>query len=371
MTKISTIRSLLLLLLPAAILFGSCNDKPDLTADYKNITISYAILNVQDPVHYFKIYKGYLTDENALVQASDWDNIYYPVDSIEVRLEEYNDNGAMTFSDILDTTTAIPKDEGYFANPRQLLYYSARQLDPERKYRLVIKQVNTGKEIYAETLLVGTCKMRQPISQNPFNSKDDNGPKFLITGEGSVSAKDMNAAICDFYLTFHYLEIDNTTGERSHKTLTRKMNSSYRTPKTDGDIDFDGFKPSTLLRFLAQHIQENDNVTRYVDTVDGLPYFCMEIEAWMANDHFRIYQQVANPNTSIVQNRLEYTNFVSEDNDAYGILASRNSVRRLFKFDNTEGKNNEDSLVRGSITGKLNFDFYRNSPEFVDLSSQK
>lgn len=370
MTKTSIICRLFLLLLPAAILLGSCKDQPDLTADYKDITISYGIINVQDPVHYFKIYKGYLTDENALVQASDWNNIYYPVDSIEVRLEEYNENGALTFSDILDTTTVIPKNEGYFANPRQLLYYSTRQLDPEKKYRLVIKRLNTGKEVYAETLPVGTCKMTRPIDQNPFNSKDDNGPKFLVTGEGSSSAKDKHAAICDFYLTFHYLEIDKTTGERSHKSLTRKMNASYRTPQSDGDIYFDGFKPTTLLRFLEEHIPENDNVVRYIDSLDGLPYFCLEIEAWLANDHFRIYQQVANPNTSIVQNRLEYTNFVSDDNDAYGLLASRSSVRRVFKFDNTNGKHNEDSLVRGSITGKLNFDFYRNSPEFIDLSQE-
>lgn len=363
-------RRLFLLLLPAAILLGSCKDQLDLTADYKDITISYGIINVQDPVHYFKIYKGYLTDENALVQASDWNNIYYPVDSIEVRLEEYNENGALTFSDILDTTTVIPKNEGYFANPRQLLYYSTRQLDPEKKYRLVIKRLNTGKEVYAETLPVGTCKMTRPIDQNPFNSKDDNGPKFKVEGEGSSSAKDKHAAICDFYLTFHYLEIDKTTGERSHKSLTRKMNASYRTPQSDGDIYFDGFKPTTFLRFLEEHIPENDNVVRYIDSLDGLPYFCLEIEAWLANDHFRIYQQVANPNTSIVQNRLEYTNFVSDDNDAYGLLASRSSVRRVFKFDNTNGKHNEDSLVRGSITGKLNFDFYRNSPEFIDLSQE-
>lgn len=370
MTKTSIICRLFLLLLPAAILLGSCKDQLDLTADYKDITISYGIINVQDPIHYFKIYKGYLTDENSLVQASDWNNIYYPVDSIEVRLEEYNENGALTFSDILDTTTVIPKNEGYFANPRQLLYYSTHQLDPEKKYRLVIKRLNTGKEVYAETLPVGTCKMTRPIDQNPFNSKDDNGPKFLVTGEGSSSAKDKHAAICDFYLTFHYLEIDKTTGERSHKSLTRKMNASYRTPQSDGDIYFDGFKPTTLLRFLEEHIPENDNVVRYIDSLDGLPYFCLEIEAWLANDHFRIYQQVANPNTSIVQNRLEYTNFVSDDNDAYGLLASRSSVRRVFKFDNTNGKHNEDSLVRGSITGKLNFDFYRNSPEFIDLSQE-
>ena len=46
-------RRLILLLLPVAILFSSCKDQLDLTADYKDITISYGIINVQDPVHYF------------------------------------------------------------------------------------------------------------------------------------------------------------------------------------------------------------------------------------------------------------------------------------------------------------------------------
>ena len=50
----------------------------DLTADYKDITISYGILNPNDDIHYFKIYRGFITDGNALLEAGDWDKVYYP-----------------------------------------------------------------------------------------------------------------------------------------------------------------------------------------------------------------------------------------------------------------------------------------------------
>ena len=150
-----------LILLAAGTLLRQC--KPvDLTADYKDITVSYGILNIKDPVHYFKIYRGYLTDGNAYEAAGEWDNIYYPVDSIEVRFEEY-ENGTLLRSAVLDTTTAVPKDEGDFHNPKQLLYYSDWQLDPERVYRLAIKRHTSGDEIYAQTIMVGNFSVRRPM----------------------------------------------------------------------------------------------------------------------------------------------------------------------------------------------------------------
>ena len=89
------------------LVFRQC--KPlDLTADYKDISISYGILNVKDNVHYFKVYRGFITDDNSYVAASEWDNIYYPVDSIEVRLEEYN-NGKITRSAVLTPRPPFPR----------------------------------------------------------------------------------------------------------------------------------------------------------------------------------------------------------------------------------------------------------------------
>ena len=145
----------------ASFLFLQCHEL-DLTADFKDITISYGILNIQDDIHYFKIYRGFITDENSLIEAGKWDNVYYPVDSIEVRLEEYK-NGKIVRSAVLDTTTAVPREEGYFPNPKQLLYYSDWKLDDESVYRLVIDRRTTGDEIYAETMMVGDFNIKNPM----------------------------------------------------------------------------------------------------------------------------------------------------------------------------------------------------------------
>ncbi|MBR6130390.1 MAG: hypothetical protein IKQ20_00855 [Bacteroidales bacterium] len=369
MTKKHILRLLLAAFLPVTVFFSACNDKPDLTADYKDITISYGILNVNDPVHYIKVYKGYLTDENALVQASDWDNIYYNVDSVEVRLEEYSQSGVLQRSQVLDTTTQVRKEEGYFANPHQLLYYSTWRLNPECKYRVVIKKVNSGEEVYAETKLVGDCKFSQVINinQNPFNAKDDIAPDFTVIGVNGTP-RENNAAVADFYITFHYIEVDNHTRAIAHKTIRKRMNGSFVYPNSLGEIQYNSFKTSDFLRFVSQYIDVDPNVVRYIDTVDGNPYYCLEVEVWMANDVFKNYYNISHPRGGISQDRLEYTNFVSDNENAYGILASRNHFRYSFKFDNTSGKHNEDSLVHGSLTRALNFGYYRNSPEFFEVS---
>ncbi len=346
-----------------SLILSSCEPEIDLSADAKDVTISYGILNMNDTIHYFKIYKGYLTDENAFVQASNWENIYYNVDSIEVHFEEYNASGTLMRTAVLDTTTRIQKEEGFFAHPKQLLYYSNWKLNPECKYRLTIKNVNSGREVYAESVVVGDFRISKPLNDNPFNSRDNRGSKFECT-----KMREANVAMCDFYIYFHYLEVNNATGQRTHKVISQKMNTSHISPNTDGTVEFSNFTPRDLYLMMIKYIKEDKNVTRYVDAIDGRPYYCMEVEVWAADKTFRTYCDVSTPSASVVQNRLEYTNFVSEDGLAFGILASRNKNqnRKLLKFDNSSGNNNEDSLVKGQYTKNLNFDYYRNSPEFIE-----
>lgn len=339
-------------LLFAGTLLHQC--KPiDLTADYKDITISYGILSIGEDVHYFKIYRGYLTDGNAYEAAGDWDNIYYPVDSIEVRLVEYRD-GHVVREAVLDTTTTVPKNEGDFHNPKQLLYYSDWQLDKECVYRLVIHRKSTGDEIYAETVIVGDFSVRNPMVSWNLNSEKQYPIKFS-TAE--------NAAVYDLYLTFYYIEVNNATGAVEHKQLTRKINGSYIRATSTSEITFTGFTPKTFYTTFLRGIETNPDVTRYIDSVDGKPYFCLRLTAWAANDTYLKYMEVSTPGSSIIQNRMEYTNFVSDDESAYGIFASRGCAYRDLMMENTTG-HSEDSLVHSPWTSRLNFNYYRYSPEF-------
>ena len=341
-----------LILLAAGTLLHQC--KPvDLTADYKDITVSYGLLNIKDNIHYFKIYRGYLTDGNAYEAAGEWDNIYYPVDSIEVRLEEYQ-NGKLLRSAVLDTTTTVPKDEGDFHNPKQLLYYSNWQLDPERVYRLVIKRHTSGDEIYAETVMVGNFSVRRPMVS--WNMCSENPYKIIFS-----SAE--NAAMYDLYLTFYYIEVDNATGAIEHKQISRRINGDYIRATTGTEVAYTGFTPQTFFTTIIQGIETNNRVTRYIDSVAGQPYHCMRLTAWAADQNYLTYREVSTPGSSIVQNRMEYTNFVSDNESAYGLLASRNYAYADLTFDNVSG-HNEDTLVKSPRTRRLNFDYYRNSPEF-------
>jgi len=345
-----------LLILVLALLLGvmtSCNDKVHLAADYKDISITYAILNQKDSIHYFKIYKGYLTEENAYEAALDWDNIYYPVDSIEVRLEERSEQGTLLRTAILDTTTSVPRQSGYFAYPKQLLYYSTWELNDENTYRLVIKHVNNGKEVYAETPVVGNFSVKYPMQTWNMNQDKATTIKFYAAP---------HAVAYDVYLHFYYVEVNNATGAVAHKVITKKLNADFVRSTTSGEVSYVGFVPNYFYKILAQNLEPNDKVTRYIDAINGIPYNCIQLQLWAAGKAYLDYYKVSHPNTSIVQNRLEYTNFVSEDNDAYGIVTSRNTCYRNLQFSPMD--HNEDTLVKGSVTKNLGFDYYRNSPLF-------
>ena len=324
----------------------------DLTADYKDITITYGLLSVTDDIHYFKIYRGFLTDGNAIEAAGEWDNIYYPVDSIQVKLVEYR-NGQVVREAVLDTTTMVPKNEGDFHNPKQLLYYSDWKLDKECVYRLIIYRSSTGDEVYAETVVVGDFSVRNPLISWNLNSEKQFPIKFS-TAE--------NAAVYDLYLTFYYIEVDNATGAVEHKQLTRKINGSYIRATSTSEITYTSFVPKKFFTTFLRDIETNPNVTRYIDSVDGKPYYCLRLTVWAANDTYLKYLEVSTPGSSIVQNRMEYTNFVSDDESAYGIFASRGCAYRDLMMENTG--HSEDTLVHSPLTSHLNFNYYRYSPEF-------
>ena len=346
MKKITTIG---LVCLVACILFPQCRDI-DLTADYKYITISYGILNAQDDIHYFKIYRGFITDENALVEAGNWDNVYYPVDSIEVRLEEYK-NGKIVRSAVLDTTTAVLREEGYFPNPKQLLYYSDWKLDNESVYRLVIDRRTSGDEIYAETMMMGDFSIKNPMQS--WNMCYNQAYKMRFS-------QAENAAMYDVFLTFSYIEVDNATGEIEHKKITKRLNGDYIRATSSTEVSFNSFTPETFFTTIIQAIETNPAVTRYTDT-----YYCLRLTVWAGDKNYLTYREVATPSSSIVQNNLEYTNFISENESAYGLLASRNYTYVDLMLSSSE--HNEDTLVHSPRTQRLNFDYYRNSPEFPGL----
>lgn len=85
-----------------------------LNAPYRDVTFVYGILDAQDSVHYLKIYKGLQTEGNPSEVVQDWTKLYY-FDTISVTLTESKGGESTGRVITLDTTTSVPRSEGFLA----------------------------------------------------------------------------------------------------------------------------------------------------------------------------------------------------------------------------------------------------------------
>ena len=319
---------------------GSCTPDLDLNAEYKDVTVVFGLLNPSDSSHYVKIYKGFLTDGNAYEVASYLENISY-IDSIDVALEEYVNN-VLIRTITMDTTTSVPKDSGDFAYPVQILYYTSETLNQAAIYKLKIVNKYTGKVITGETPVVNDFVISSPMTSTlNLNIVRESFIKFK---------KASNATAYDIYETFYYFEVDKASGEIvKNGSITRKINSTMLRSQS-AEIS-QPYKPSLIFTAIANNIEPDNSVVRYRSGYD-----CVEMKVWAAEDDYVTYLDVNTQSSGVVIDRNEFTNLVSNDNSALGIFSSRNVSIKSYDISNAS----EDSLVLGSLTGELGFDYYRN-----------
>lgn len=329
----------------AALSFTSCKPDVELTSDYKDVTVVYGLLNPSDRYQYIKIYKGYLTKDNALVWAQDLDNISY-YDDIRVKLEEYypeSAGGELRETYVLDTVMSIQKNYGVFASPTQVLYRMKKSIREGFLYRLVIENKTTGRVVTSETKTIANMAFNIPLGTSHSIStinlnKDDPWSVGFKTNSWPE-----NAYAVDAYVTFRYIEKDKVTGDTVHKAVRDVRVTPGFTPGNETS-----FKPNVIYRILQENIDVNDNVWRYPDT-----YECIDIKLWTCDQVYYTYYKTAQPSSSIVQDRVNYTNVETDDNMALGFFASRTYYKRIFKLDVIN--HNEDSLAHGQWTKNLNF----------------
>ena len=329
--KIKT--SLYLLTLTA--LFAACKPEVDLTGEYKDITVVYGVLNSNDNVQYIKVYKGYLVNGDARIPAQNLDSISFYT-KIRVLLEEYNTANQLVKTIELDTTTSVPINSGDFVNPTRVLYYTTEPINPQRHYKLRIIHNETGKEIYAETMIVSDIKITRPYgSSMNLNSLSQNILELSASNSKAYSIK----------LKFYYIEQDNQTREVKHGKIERNFTQYLLRGNSLSYV------PKQIYETIAANLTSNPNVTRYIDSLN-----CLEFEVWGTTEELARYVEINTPSSSVSQNQRIYTNLISGDNSAYGIFASRNSYTKRYSF--LTGSGSEDTLVKGKTTGHLNFDYY-------------
>lgn len=318
----------------------SCSKDFNSNAPYRDATIVYGILNAGDEIQYVKIYKGFLTDENAYDVAQIYDSLYY-FDKITVDMEEYS-NGRKINTWRLDTTTAIPRDlNGDLSAPKQLLYVVNHPISSANTYKLVITNKETGRVVTAETSVVGETRITSPATQSVDCSHvSNNAIKFQPAD---------NAAAYFIIQYFNYIEKNKTTGVTVQKSLRRNI-----TPSPISQTTFQ-YNPYGLYEFLCANIEVDNTVDRYL-LLDS----CVCLEVWAINDTYYNYVRTSTITSSVVMDHLVYTNVECEDDNLVaGFLGSRRCARSAYRLND----NSQELIVTGINSRKFNFHYWYELPQ--------
>ena len=335
------IKKFLFITMLGVICCSSCKKKDfSLNSSYEDVTIIYALLNPDDSVHYMKIYKSFLTDSNVYDAAKDIRNYSY-IDSIEVKLEEYNGtNLVQTY--YFDTTTAIPKDSGVFAFPLQILYTSKIKLNRNYNYKVVVRNLYTQKITTATTKMVGDISIKYPI----YYPNKINNITFLPRQQQLEFTKGENISFCQASFYYYYTEVFKNGNRRQAAPVVFEAGES-----TTEIISYFG---ENLLRKIKENVKVNNEVDhRYTDSV--------VLKIYTASNDLYLFLLAISASTGLNQERMEYTNVKSyswqdgdleEDGNALGVVASRGVYSLMF---DELSKTTNDSLLFGRFTGNLKF----------------
>jgi hypothetical protein len=318
-----------------AFVLSSCETDFDVIADYEDVTVVYALFDPDESEHYVKVNKAFLGEGNALIMAQNPDSCNYQLGQLEVKLQEYN-NGSMLREIYFDTTTIYNKEAGTFYYPEQVVFKANANLTNSYTYVLVVTNMQTGKEITAETPMVYPVYLKKP---NPGASTVD------YTSDNPTEIQwltSKNARVYQFQIRFFYKEIDLTTFDTTNYSIDWKF-GTQKSPNLDGgDEMYTSLYGESFFDLLVDNIPVKNNVKRVDNGVEYSVYY--------AADDLSIYMEMNAPSNSIVQERPQYTNV---SNGGVGIVSSRGKSAYNFSL----SQDTRFKLVNGTKTAGLNFEY--------------
>lgn len=325
-------------LLGSIALISSCSTDLDVLAPYKDITSVYGILSQNDNIHFIRINKAFLGQADASVMAQVPDSSQYPIDALEVRVFEYDDRNNQKRVFLLKDTIITNKESGFFYSPNQLVYYfttdTNAKLNQDYTYLLEIKNKINGQTIYSSY----DDKQNKPLPIKLINSfniiNPMNNPAAAISFYAATKQSDYtikwtsakDGLMYDLYMNMQYIAVNKNSNDSIRNTITWKF------AKING-IDLNGTRdleykitPDIFYdKVINELVAKNYTKDNYFIVLDTLNF------RWdVAGEDLATYIQVADPGTSIIQERPVFSNVRVQTKEgktekAIGIFSSRYS----------------------------------------------
>ncbi len=332
----------LFLVAVSVFLFGtSCTTKFNVGAAYKEVTVVYGLLSLNDTAHYIKVTKGYFDEKmNNLELAKNPDSIYF--NNIGVTMLVMNNGNpveTITLNKVDLNLEGYVKEPGTFAGSPNYAYKFKKNLDPSKTYRLVVKNLTNGKEITGETPVITNSPSAFRFIQPNDNTEEllfaDPLQPYVFSWKGPATA-----AFYDVVLRFKYQEVNVATSETTYvvKDIPMLKNVIPISGELSASLTSENF-----FKQLNSAVGDGSiNIKRYVDT-PGL--FVLA-----GGQELRTYMDVNSAQGGITYDQIKpnYTNLNGEN--VFGILSTRGKIG----FENISfSAATIDSIKNGSYTKNL------------------
>ena len=316
----------------------ACSNDLNLTADYENIPIIYALISPEEPAQYFRVEKAFIDPEvSPLALAQIADSLYY--DNVSVNLVRVSTGESIDFQAVDGNEEGIIRDEGVFATAPNILYKalsSQLSLIGDEEYQLNIDRGDGSPIITASTVLVEAPLIASPNEFSALNIVPDK--TFEVRWLKSESS-----FIYDLKMVFNYFEKDLSIPNSNfeEKSLIWDITTGVTNPQS-GEILEVSTEGADFHGFLLSQLEVDENLDRRFSTAD--------VVLLVGGEELFNFQSVASANLGITasQDIPNYTNL----SEGRGIFSSRISVSRE---DLEFTAATRDSIIEGSSTKFLNF----------------
>jgi hypothetical protein len=314
----STIKNIFPLFI-ALMLLGSCSEKFDVAAPYREITVVNGYLDIADTAHYIRIEKGFLDqNQSALTMAKVADSNYYS--SLQVVMQMVDPTtgyvaNTITLNKVDLISEGIIKDTGtFFTNPNYA-YKFKNAINPNYNYRLVITH-SSGEVDSSTTHIVDSAGFVFPAyllsnSTLQFYSSNPNGI-FDLSGTGPINAAYYQGIIRVYW-------VDSNIATQMGTLRSADWNFAQGAPQSVGSVDLQSTNSAFYLFLRDQMGTAPTGVQRYLEGADVIVY-------GGSQEYYNYLIFAGNIGTGITGMDVEpvYTNILSNrGNFSYGLFAAR------------------------------------------------
>jgi len=306
-----------------------CKNDFKVNEDWSDISVVYGLISSKDTVHYIRLSKAFLGEQDAYQMAQVSDSLYYK--NAIVYIEEDGTSNKIYFSK--DST--IQKDSGIFAYDKNIYYkaISPLSINPDAKYKLNI--FTNGKTITSETSLLQFFII-EPLPPNSVSLyQSDKGLTVKWTSQP-------NARIFETNVRFYYYEITST--HTTKKYIDIKL-ATQTTLSILGNENMEALLTGgTFLTTVGNKVPNNTNVLKRV-----VAHASIEVTISVGSDDLYTYMQVNQPSTGIVSERPVFSNI----SNGLGLFTSK--YETILPTKPSLNKRTLDSLADGQFTKNLKF----------------